>query len=687
MFVLLLLIILFVLFSQLVGHAVTFYFPDALTNIKYKWPIGFFVILGFIQLVSFPMQYVHASMQTVSIIYTVVLLALIVSVSFTWTKMSRDQRQTIFKWKSEYWFEYLLIGGFILFNFIICFSTNSFNDTNADQSFYITLVENNSYAQNINEILPLSGEVGKLDSLYNYQSFYLFLSYFVRLFNLDTVLVMAWFVPCLLWVTVATTFLNLISYSKLPKKWLVTLGAFIFLWVFTDLYDYFVRYNVYGNNIRPFVFCYLVIGYLEYFKNQKFQQLFIYSFLWLSACSLQSTSLFLGIMLMVAYGVYELFYHRQNLIYPLIISALPLMLYLGFFLAYRSSAVIGYSIFILMILLLVVARYGKMKQGLNQFLYSKGMRLIIILCIVFIGIISMKMTPYLDPSISISPRQFISFLVDKYMFKLDQLRWYWEWHNVVFTLIRQILLILNTIVLIRWKKLDFNLRWLLAIQLILIGIFYNPVMTGFISTYITGIVYPRISDIIMLIMLVSSIFAYSFNSRSMKVMIILVTSLSFVYLGLKTVNYTTNSFNIIEDKSGYNYLYRMRQDLIDAGEALENYIAEHELERSTVLMTNYEISYFSHNYQIPYTVYHERLVNDEVYKAKKQELYKMRKILKQSYEVYEEEQIQVPSLLEQNQIDLIVTTTVVAPWLTQTLEEIGILIYENSSYQIYQLNQ
>ena len=103
-------------------------------------------------------------------------------------------------------------------------------------------------------------------------------------------------------------------------------------------------------------------------------------------------------------------------------------------------------------------------------------------------------------------------------------------------------------------------------------------------------------------------------------------------------------------------------------------------------MTNYEISYFVHNYQLTYTVYHERLVNDEEYKANKQELYSMRMILKQSYEVDVEQQLQVPNLLEQNQIDFIVTTTAVAPWLTKTLKDIGTIIYENSSYQIYQLN-
>lgn len=686
MFALLLLIIIFILLSQLVGHTVTFYFSNALANIKYKWPIGFFVILALIQLVSFPMQYVHSSMKTVSIVYTIVLLVLTIGIIFTLYQMSHDQRKTIFKFKSECWLEYLLIGGFILFNFIICFSMNSFNDTNADQTFYITLVENNIDAAHINEILPLSGMVGKLNPLYNYQSFYLFLSYVVSISHIDAVLVMAWFVPCLLWITVATTFLNLISYFNVPKKWWITMGAFVLLWVFTDLYDYFVRYNGYGNNIRLFVFCYLIIGYLEYFKNQQFKQLFMYSLLWLSACSLQSTSLFLGIMLMVAYGIYELFYHRQNLIYPLIMSAFPLMLYLGFFLAYRSSAVIGYFVFILMILLIVIACFEKMKERFNHFLYSKGMRWIIIMCIIFIGIISVGMTPHLDPSISFSPSQFISFLMDKYVFKLDQLKWDWEWHNVILILIRQILLILNLIVFVRWRKLEFNLRWLLTIQLILICIFYNPVMTGFISTYITGIVYPRISDIIMSLMLVLSIFAYSLNFRFMKQMVILAAILAFSYLGLKTVNYTTNSFNVIEDKSGYNYLYRMSQDLIDAGEALEKYIDEKDLERPTVLMTNYEISYFAHNYQLPYTVYHERLANDEEYKANKQELYSMRTILKQSYEVDVEQQLQVPNLLEENQIDFIVTTTAVAPWLTKTLKDIGTIIYENSSYQIYRLN-
>ena len=109
---------------------------------------------------------------------------------------------------------------------------------------------------------------------------------------------------------------------------------FIILWSFVSLFDYFVRYNVYGNNIRLFVFAYLMMGYADYFKSPKLRTLILCGLLWASASSFQSTALFLGIMIMVAIGIYELFYHRKELILPLIFSAMPLLVYAAFFLSY-----------------------------------------------------------------------------------------------------------------------------------------------------------------------------------------------------------------------------------------------------------------------------------------------------------------------------------------------------------------
>ena len=91
---LLLLIILFVLYSQLVGQAAYSYFPEILGKIKYKWPIGFFIILGLIQLVSFPLQVMHVSMQVVAICYA--LIFLILSIFVFRYLLSRNAEPSIF---------------------------------------------------------------------------------------------------------------------------------------------------------------------------------------------------------------------------------------------------------------------------------------------------------------------------------------------------------------------------------------------------------------------------------------------------------------------------------------------------------------------------------------------------------------------------------------------------------------
>ena len=96
---LLLLIILFVIYSQLVGQMAYFYFPEILGKIKYKWPIGFFIILGLIQLVSFSLQAMHVSMQVVSICYSIIFLILTLIVIKYLYRLYCDKRLKIFKFK------------------------------------------------------------------------------------------------------------------------------------------------------------------------------------------------------------------------------------------------------------------------------------------------------------------------------------------------------------------------------------------------------------------------------------------------------------------------------------------------------------------------------------------------------------------------------------------------------------
>ena len=682
---LLLLIILFVIYSQLVGQMVYFYFPEILGKIKYKWPIGFFIILGLIQLVSFPLQAMHVSMQVVGICYGLIFLILSIFVFRYLYASYCDKRLEIFKFEKAHLMEYLLILLFIGFNFIICFSTNSFNDTNADQSFYITLVENNVGAEQINGILPLSGQIGWLDSYYNFQAFYLFLTFLSMIFNLDAVLVMAWFVPILLWLTVSMTFLNLIHYfNRFNKSW-KTISIFIILWSFVSLFDYFVRYNVYGNNIRLFVFAYLMMAYADYFKSSKLRTLILCGLLWASAISFQSTALFLGIMIMVAIGIYELFYHRKELILPLIFSSMPLLVYAAFFLSYRSTALLGVVIGGGVTLLAILSCNQQMKLVLNRLFYSRFFRMGIVLGVIGMTLLSIKMVPSLNEDVSISPRYFIEFLFDKYAPRRSYITEK-NWSMLSLALIRDSLFLLYLVALVQFKKLNETLKFTFITQWIIIFIFYNPLVSAFVSTYFTGSVYMRTGDIIMSLFLMARLLVYFANHLRLRGIVIFLACLSTIQLTTKTHQYLTHDFNQITNIQTFNHLYRMDQDIIDTANFIETFVEEHyKGERPKVLTTQLEFNYFAHNYEMLYTVNEERRVFNESYRQTKPELYLLRDGLRKSYELSEEKQQQFKQTLKYIKPDIVVVPTIAAPWVHELFNEVALKINENTTYIVYQL--
>ena len=52
---------------------------------------------------------------------------------------------------------------------------------------------------------------------------------------------------------------------------------------------------------------------------------------------------------MVSYGLYEVFYHRKQLLVPLIFSTIPLMLYLALFMKSRGSWLTGMILFTILV--------------------------------------------------------------------------------------------------------------------------------------------------------------------------------------------------------------------------------------------------------------------------------------------------------------------------------------------------
>lgn len=686
MILLSLFIVVFIVYSYLVSRILVRCFPQQLDKIKYKWPIGFFVILSLIQLVSFPLQYKHVSMSVVTVIYHFIFLVLTGLIVIELFITIRDQRKIIRRFDVSQLVELGLIGGFFVLNFLICYSTNSFNDTNADQSFYITLVENNLSAAQVNMTLPLSGAISPLESLYNFQGFYLFLTYLSSIFHIESILLMGWFVPSLLWLTASLSFFNVIHYFKLSHKWWLTAGTFVILWAFVDLFDYFVRYNCYGNNIRLFVFIYLMIFYFEYFKRSRVKTLILCALLWLSAISLQSTSLFLGIFLMVAYGLYDLFYSKKGILVPLIFSAVPLMLYATLFLGYRGSWTPGYLLFGMVFCLVGFSAFKRTREFLNQLLYNNGTRCVVILGVIAIILLSIWMTPRLNENISVSPSQFIKYLIEKYELKIDYFYQGGNYPMIFLIAVRRIILWLNLYLLLKFKQLNAKLKFIVGTQVIMLLVFYNPLIVGLISTAFTGIVYTRLGDIVLSIFAVTGFILYGIKDKYIKYLVYLLMGISVLFLGTKTRAYLKEPYNQIENRTTYNYLYRMDQSLIDIALALENYIDENITdERPKVFTTLHHLNYFNSLYEMIYTVEHNRRLDNQSYRERYADIYNIRDGIKLSYEVGEDLKEQFIPLINKYEIDFVITSTDIDGWLKQTLQSIGYCIFENADYYIYRI--
>ena len=104
-------------------------------------------------------------------------------------------------------------------------------------------------------------------------------------------------------------------------------------------------------------------------------------------------------------------------------------------------------------------------------------------------------------------------------------------------MIRWGVIVLMIYTLFKWKSLNDLMKWLLVTQFIMIIVFYNPLVCGLISTALTGIVYTRIHEIVMSLVLIAAFISLGYNSKTMRFLVVLLSCLSMAYLGIKTIGY------------------------------------------------------------------------------------------------------------------------------------------------------
>ena len=263
----------------------------------------------------------------------------------------------------------------------------------------------------------------------------------------------------------------------------------------------------------------------------------------------------------------------------------------------------------------------------------------------------------------------------------------YEWPLALMVIIRWGVIVLFISSLFKWNTLSDLIKWLLITQFIIIIVFYNPLVCGFISTALTGIVYTRIHEVVMSLVLITALISLGYKSQVMRILLVILTGLSIGYLGVKTISYLKTEFNHIGESTTYNHLYRLEQEMIDVSNQLEKTIEERGQSRPLVLTAHLQLNYLSHNYEMLYTVNQDRQLYDEDARQKNETLYLLREVLKKSYEVDSDDLIQFVSLVELYEVDYIVTQQDMSPLVLEVLDKKYELIYTNAAYRLYYVNE
>ena len=264
----------------------------------------------------------------------------------------------------------LIVIGFSGLHLALTFFTNSLNVASSDQSFYITWVENNVSADQINMITPLTGVISPLHLFYNFQSYLVFLSFISHVFDVPSILISVWGTPIILLTLISTSILNTCKYFNIKNKGLILcffIIAFTFnFWPIEGL----TKYNMCIGYLRSYIFVFVSILYYELFNKNKLNHIFT-NLVWLAAIAVQSTTLFNGYLFIAALLLYDLFIAKKKLIFELFKSSLALHLYLFFFLRYLWHYKISTAGLILVLIGLLIDRIPTMKEQIISWFYHE----------------------------------------------------------------------------------------------------------------------------------------------------------------------------------------------------------------------------------------------------------------------------------------------------------------------------
>lgn len=545
-------------------------------RLPYSIPLGFFMILGLYELITFPVMIWHLPSHVLVLMTIGLIGGLCIYALFNvkaWLKVTF----------SIEWIAIIAMSAVLILFYM---SVNSLNYTGEDFNFYIPFVGGNVNVEKVNMINPWNGDSTPVSWMYNFQSYYLFLSSVAEITRVDYTLVTLWLPSILFFIVMPLCLFNVVTYffKDMNRFWKCLLVMILFC-IMNDTLSGLI-YPFYGNQFRPFIMVYMIFIYLAYKKSSNFYAQMLLVTLMFAHFSVQSTGLFVGGILVILLMIYEAFFAKTRQLAGPFIFSIPLVVYLVGIIHTISPLLAGIALVIVTVGYLLVFYFLKSSSAIILSTYKGLVAFIvggIVLGSIILSILGIN-----------SPVSMQSFLPDY----LNGITYFMNNEAIRLTSVLLPLKILYVIltwglvlgaILYKDEHEEYRLYRTIIVGTLLL--FYNPIVAPFVSKYLTGVVYGRVTILIFsLITFARGLKYYVDLMKSKKSQLIgigigiLLAGLTFASNSL--IQFQDYQLKFILRDTRYDLFYKMPYNLMVTLKELDSYKRDYYLEpdyRPTIL--------------------------------------------------------------------------------------------------------
>ncbi|HAX73194.1 MAG TPA: hypothetical protein DCY20_06685 [Firmicutes bacterium] len=660
MFVIVLLLLSLILISIKLGMMVSHYIKSPVVQAVSKLPLGFFCLLGLVQLLYGPFMQFHLSTKALAILTATLFGALLVLSLF-------DIKQLVIIIQKKLRCKKTWVGLAVTAVFIMAYTLMASLETYWDFNFYLPFIQSNIDATHVNTMNPWNGITERLHWMYNYQSYYVLFSMLAKLSNVDGTLLMIWLPSLMYFIVLPMLIFDVIGIVSTNKKHQIQ-SFIIFFLISIPRLD-FLEYPYYGVNFRLYLFMYLLMCLSDYVKTRNKKLMVLILLLSFAHVATQSSALFISVVLMYGLLAYDVLYLKGNESWTGIFLSIPVATYV-LNISYDISPKLSGVLFLVTVFgyLVIYGLAMKKKQALQ--VAQRVMVFLIPILIYFMAcvlIVVQVKTP-------VTVRSFFNMMVQQFYngYSIKLL----DGFEILIAAI-----VISYFVYVLSKRKALEQRLYVFIPVVTLVVFFNPVVAPCVSLFLTGIVYERLFILVYsgigLVICLDAVYTRCASRRAQ-----LLVNASLISVGL--LLFVNNMLHQEQPKmlsvkalGKYDLRYKQSYDFL----ALQSFLNEEVSNESTIFSTDLRLRLGLRNGILVFTVPEYRLY-EAMDVIDENSLYGLYDVLSNV-----ESNVDVETILplcEQFGIDYVVLQSSVSNEVRNQLQKETTLIFENEGYLVYE---